>query len=763
MFVLALLAALGSLMLVACETGESGTVASSGPEVYRRVASPEEQRAWADTDGGGLADTRWFESVGNAPDFDLQRCLQAGEGGGGAQSPFREDAAEDGLVRYPADWPRISYRRGDPTPPPPHIRPRFDEELWIIQKFSSTTPPTNTDDRPGSGSLMCRVAPDQILAVPLKHTEVDATIEGTISKVRVRQEFLNPYSSKIEAMYVFPLPEDAAVNGFVMKVGSRTIRGIIREREEAQRIYNDARAQGYVASLLTQERPNIFTQAVANIEPGKRIDVEITYFNTLPYRDGAFEFVFPMVVGPRFNPPGSADPIVASSVGRPQINPAGPGTEVQYLRPNQRSGHDIAVTVEIDAGMDIDSITSSTHAIDISNRSRQGAKVTLGRLDTIPNKDFVLRYEVAADEVTSGLITYRDHSGGYFSLMLVPPKDLERIERAPMEMVFVLDCSGSMNGYPIQKAKEAIGRTLRQLRPRDTFQVISFSNDASVMGPRPVIASPENVRRGLEYVESLNSEGGTMMMTGIRSALDYPHDPDRTRFICFLTDGYIGNEAEILGAIRERIGESHIFSFGVGSSVNRYLLESMARIGRGAVAYVSPQDDAGAIMDDFFGRISRAALTNISIDWGDGEVADVYPRILPDLYIGRPVVITGRFRGDLRSVKVTGRTSDDRGRGRKVSLPVSSRWREGNDSALPAVWARMQLAAIAEHIPDPQGWDRDRVKSHSLELALKHGLMSAYTSFVAVDSMTRTSGEYGTTVTVPVEMPEGVRYDTTVR
>ncbi|MHC4355537.1 MAG: VWA domain-containing protein, partial [Planctomycetota bacterium] len=293
--------------------------------------------------------------------------------------------------------------------------------------------------------------------------------------------------------------------------------------------------------------------------------------------------------------------------------------------------------------------------INNSSASRQRKTVKLSSLDSIPNKDFVLRYKVAGKKVKSALVTHRDKRGGFFTLMLYPPENLSYLKRAPMEMIFVLDCSGSMSGKPIAKAKQAITRALRKLQPGDTFQVIRFSNNASQLGPNPVPATPANIRRGLKYVESLRGSGGTMMIEGIKAALGFAHDPRRFRLVSFMTDGYIGNEAEILAEVHNSLGASRIFSFGVGSSVNRYLLDRMAKIGKGAVAYVGLDDSAAEIVDQFYDRISHPALADVVIDWGSMEVADVQPYRIPDLFVGRPVIVTGRFKGnDSTSIRVTG-------------------------------------------------------------------------------------------------------------
>jgi Ca-activated chloride channel homolog len=630
--------------------------------------------------------------------------------------------------------------------------PSGGEELWILARGTdnSTEP---AEDAPGSGALMARIEEKEV-PMPLKHTDVHASVSGYIGAVEVTQQFLNPYSSKIEAVYVFPLPHNAAVNEFIMTIGERRIRGIIRERKEAEQIYREAKRQGYVAALLTEERPNIFTQSVANIEPGKAIDVDIKYFHTLDYVDGWYEFVFPMVVGPRFNPPGLTNGIGA--VARGQTGISGQSTEVHYLRPGERTGHDIALKVEVDAGVTIEQFECKTHQVTSEAVSPEHLTVALNPADSLPNKDFVLRYRVAGQRIKSSLLTHRDERGGFFTLMLYPPEELGALKRQPLELVFVLDCSGSMRGRPIQEAKAAVQRGLDLLQPGDSFQLISFSITASRLGDAPLEATPENVQRGRQYLRSLGGSGGTMMIEGIKAALDFPHDPQRLRFVCFLTDGYIGNETEILGAIHRRLDASRIFSFGIGSAVNRYLIDHMAKAGRGAVAYLGPRDSAAQIMEDFFSRISHPALTDLQVDWGGLNVTEVFPSALPDLFVGRPVILTGRFAGNQdATIRVSGRVATEP---MQVAVPANLT-EAATHQGLPSVWARMKIAALADQSTyQPDAHLPGQIK----KVALDYGLMSAFTAFVAVDSTRRTEGSEGTTVPVAVPVPDGVKYETTV-
>ena len=640
------------------------------------------------------------------------------------------------------------------------------DDIWVIVKPPKQDRPQQAkrdDDHPGAGAMVAVIPPIEqdkeptLVPMPLKHTEVSASVTGYIATVDVQQQFHNPFDSKIEAVYQFPLPQDAAVSEFVMEVGPpedrRQIRGIIREKGEAERIYAHARARGFNASLLTQVRPNIFEQKVANIEPGKQIDINIRYFNTLGYADGWYTFSFPMVVGPRFNPAGSADPVHAVANGTP-VQPN--GTTIKYLRPSERSGHDINVSLNIDAGVSIEEAKCLTHTVSATNPddSPNKLRVDLSPHDTIPNKDFVFAFRVAGKQMKSGLVTHTDSKGDeFFTLMLYPPAGLKQLDRQPMEMVFVLDCSGSMSGEPMRQSKDAMRHALKQLRPDDTFQVIRFSNNASVLGDKPLPATRDNIRKALRYVDTLSGHGGTQMIEGIKAALDFPHDRERYRVVTFLTDGYIGNEKQILHEMNNRIGDARVFSFGVGSSTNRFLLDRMATIGRGASAYLLPDTSGKEIMDLYFDRISHPAMTDLSISYGAAQVSEVYPTRVPDLIVGRPVILTGKYTGDLSDIRINGSAGQ-----RDLTLAIDNK-DSATHPALAQVWARRKIADLMDQMTID---GNKELQPAVLSTALQYNLVSAYTAFIAVDASRITEGDHGTTVLQPLPVPKGVKYETTI-
>src|SRR5215470_11786748 len=421
---------------------------------------------------------------------------------------------------------------------------------------------------------------------PLKHTDVKAEVSGQLARVTVTQEFHNPFEEKIEAVYVFPLPQSAAVDDMTMVVGDRTVKGKIKRREEARAIYEAAREVGQATSLLDQERPNIFTQSVANIAPGAEVKITISYVEFLKYEDGTYEFVFPMVVGPRYIP-GQPIGEQTSPAGAPNGGGWAPDTsqvpDASRITPRvapkgERAGHDISIEVNLDTGVPIDELKSTLHEVDVTRPDNHRAVVRLKDQTTIPNKDFILKFDVAGKKISDAVMTHRGAQGGFFTLMLQPPERVTAADVTPKELVFVLDTSGSMEGFPIEKAKETMKLALDNLYPDDTFNLITFSGDTHILFPQPVPATQENLHRAQVFLASRQGSGGTEMMKAIRAALDPSDTQDHVRIVCFMTDGYVGNDMEIISEVQKH-PNARVFSFGIGSSVNRFLLDKMAEEG----------------------------------------------------------------------------------------------------------------------------------------------------------------------------------------
>jgi len=609
---------------------------------------------------------------------------------------------------------------------------------------------------PTQGTLTVTTPEGGTLECPLKHTSVSARIAGFMAEVWVRQHFHNPFPDKIEAVYTFPLPEDSAVDQMIMIVGQRDVYGEIHERERARYIYEQARAAGKRTALLEQERPNIFTQSVANIQPGEEIVISIHYVQPLKYDAGTYSYHFPMVVGPRFIPGAPAGKTGTGWAPDTDAVPDASRITPPVLKPGYRTGHDISLEVTLDAGVPIKDVRSKSHDVLVSPSSEAGvAHVKLKEEDSIPNKDFMLSYKVAGNRPRSALLTHRTQAGGYFLLMLQPSIDNVTKEYEAKEMFFVLDCSGSMRGFPIQKSMQAMVHCIRGIGPADTFQIIRFSSNASRFSPKPIPSTFENKRKALEYVDGLSGSGGTRMIEGIKSALDYERDPERRRYVFFLTDGKIGNEDQIFAAIKEKLGDARIFSFGIGSSTNRHLIEGMALAGNGVSRFVRQDEEAAGVITDLYGRLARPYLKDVTVECEGVEIADLYPKPLPDLLQAQPLLIFGTYEGSGPATVTVGGVLNGEPYEEKVVARFPE-W-EPENTCLASTWARQKIQQLTF---DQLGQRKDLGKEIT-QLALEFHLMSRYTSFVAVDEVMPDTPD--TTlprlVAVPVPMPEGVSFE----
>ncbi len=628
---------------------------------------------------------------------------------------------------------------GEPNPEHMH-RSVFDEECYC-------------------GRIIIPESEDSISDLPLQHTSARIVVCGNVQRVDVSQVYGNPFSSPIEAVYVFPLPHDGAVDRMNIYIGDRFVEGYVYESEKASEIYENAIATGHTAGLLTQERPNIFTQTLGNILPGDSITVEISYVAPLDLYENEFELVFPMVVGPRYIPGvpisdgerGWADPT-------DQVPDANRITPV-VLPDGIRAGYDIDVEVVVNAGIPIYNLESVNH--DIDWQMDDGVvTVTLQNENEIPNRDFVLRYSISADSREAGLIATNSELGGHFMLVIKPEAELDNNSPEPREYIFVVDCSGSMNGQPMAVAKETMRHFIRSMGNDDTFQIIKFSLHASSFAESPVECSRRNVNLGLAYVEMMSGSGGTEMINGVRAALGCPEDTDRNRYVIFLTDGLIGNEDRIFEEVRNLRGDyTMLWSVGVGSSPNRHLLDGLAEEGGGKSFYVALQEDPSEVASRVHSQINDLCIRNISIDWGDLHVMDIYPEEEPFLFAGEPLFIVGRYFGSGSDrIRITGQIGDETWSERlRVTLPFHE---ESND-VISAIWAREKIHHLERMMLDTA--DSETIEEYvSLitETALNYQLLSTYTSFVAVSHEVRTD-EQGNTINVevPVNIPEGILYE----
>lgn len=589
------------------------------------------------------------------------------------------------------------------------------------------------------------------LAFPLKHTEVKAKIAGNLSRVEVTQQFENPFTDPLEATYVFPLPDEAGVDEMEIQIGDRTIKGNIKKREEAQKIYEKAKQQGRTAGLLEQQRDNIFTQSLANIKPGEQINVIIRYTDSLKFEGGDYEFVFPMVVGPRYIPgqpmdaAGNTDRVPDASEITPPVVP--PGT---------RSAHDIGLTVEINAGMPVSQVYSNSHRI---RTSQDGETVTveLGEEDSIANRDFILRYRVGGDRAQATVLTQADNRGGHFALYLIPALKYRSDEIVPKDVVFLMDTSGSQRGEPIRKSQELMRRFINGLNPGDTFTIIDFANTATKLSEQPLANTPENRSLAINYINRLDAGGGTELLNGIREVLNFPASPaGRLRSVVMLTDGYIGDENAVFAEVQDKLkAGNRLYSFGVGSSVNRLLINRLAEVGRGIARVVRQDEPAEEVAEKFFEQINNPVLTEIEVKWnGRGETPDIYPMAPPDLFAEQPLVLFGRQKdATAGELQIKGIAAG----GERYEQKFDIDFAEDGNVAIAQLWGRQRIKHLMNQMFD---YEKKSQVEAVTETALTYQLLSEYTAFVAVSEEVRVEPDgKRVSVEVPVEMPEGVGYE----
>jgi len=601
---------------------------------------------------------------------------------------------------------------------------------------------------------------DAWLGLPLRETRYDTVVVGTVAETSVIQVFHNPLPDRLEALYNFPLPADAAVDDYWIRVDGREIRGVMKTRDDARRTYEAARDAGQSAALLEQNRPNIFAQAVANIPPGGTIEVEMHLVQPLRREQGRYRLLLPITVGPRYIPGGPASP--DSPGNAPQVTPSrddAAAIRSPGLAKGVVSCATVDIQVAIEAAFPLTALRSKYHALTVDSAGAT-TRLELARGSARPNRDFDLSWQLAGLEPRAQLMAQKTgDDGGYFTLAVEPPQAYPQDKARPRELVFALDTSGSMHGAPMATAVAAVTKALDGMGPDDTFQILRFAGDTSQLAEAPLANTPANRARGLAFLTQIEGYGGTEMLAGIKAALERPADPERLRMVLFLTDGYIGNEVEVFAEIEKRRGDARLFGLGVGSSVNHYLLDGMSRIGRGAVTYVGPGEATDAVVERFYGYIGTPVLTDIEIDWGGLPVADVVPNALPDLFAGQPVVVYGRFTGATTTGQGTGQaTLKARLGGAPISMPLRLDLRAGQEhSGLASMWARQQVDALLGYPNLKRNEGDQSIIDQVTKLAISHRVMTQYTSFVAVERRPEKQPD-GTlkTVEVPLELPLGV-------
>ncbi len=576
--------------------------------------------------------------------------------------------------------------------------------------------------------------------LPLKDMSASVSISGTIADVTVTQVYKNEGKNPLEALYVFPASTKAAVHGMKMTIGSRVIEARVAKREDARREYEQARDSGHSASLLEQQRPNVFQMSVANITPGDEIKVELRYTELLVPTDGVYEFVYPTVVGPRYSnrpdTPGASDDWVK--------NP--------YLHQKEAPPYTFDIKASVAAGTPISELACASHKVSVHYEGPSLARIDLDKSqDNGGNRDYILRYRLAGGRIESGLLLYEGEKENFFLLNVQPPKKVALAQVLPREYVFVVDVSGSMWGYPLDISKQLVKDLLGGLRSTDLFNVVLFSGGSSVMAEQSVPATAQNIRKAADLIDRQRGGGGTELLPAMKEALGFKRHEGYSRTIVVATDGFVEVEEEVFDLVRKNLGKANVFAFGIGTSVNRHIIEGMAAAGMGEPFVITKPEDAPLQAARFRAMIESPVLTGIKIDFKGFDAYDIEPPHVPDVLAERPVVVFGKYRGKLAgTITLSGIAGDG---AYKQVIDVSKAKPAAERSGLRYLWARHRITLLSDY--NKLRADAGRTATVT-DLGLRYNLLTPYTSFVAVDTQTRSKDGKPVSVKQPLPLPEGV-------
>ena len=576
--------------------------------------------------------------------------------------------------------------------------------------------------------------------LPLKSTRVDVRIAGVIADVTVTQHYRNEGQRALEARYVFPGSTTSAVYAMNVRLGERLLTAKIREKQQARIEYETAKQEGKTTTLLEQHRPNVFEMNVANILPGDDVAVELRYTELLTPHDAVYGFVFPTVVGPRYNSPQGA------AAGEKWVS-------TPHLPAGLPSPAAFEIKVTLDTPVPVKEIASRSHEVRIDGGDGGAATVTLKTGVAGNDRDFLLDYRLAGDRVEAGLMLFRGESENFFLALVEPPNVIPAAQINPRDYIFVVDISGSMHGYPLETSKALLERLIGSLRPSDTFNVMLFSGSNRTLAPASVPATRANIDRALQTIRQMGGGGSTEIVPALRRVAALPKAPDVSRSVIVVTDGYVTVESEVFQLVRRNLGQANLFAFGIGSSVNRHLIEGLARAGQGEAFIVTKPEEAAAQAERLRRMIESPVLTQIKAQVEGLDTYDTLPAQLPDLLGGRPVVVYGKFRGTPQPgarLVIEGRSAEGAWRG---EASVQGRDDQGSP-ALRYLWARQRIAMLS----DQEALEGGNAQKEAITaLGLQYSLLTQYTSFIAVDHVVRNPNPaLSTTVKQPSAMPAGV-------
>lgn len=614
-----------------------------------------------------------------------------------------------------------------------------------------------------TGALLLGTAtPGEYVMAPTVETEVAISVTGMVARTRLTQSFHNPGSDFVEGIYVFPLPEKAAVDHLELRIGQRVIEGEIREKGEARQVYEKAKSEGRKAALVEQQRPNLFTNSVAHIGPNEMVRVTIEYQQSLAYENGRYRLRFPLAVTPRYVPaqapieslpdepkaraarltfPGAVDGANPEALLQPAFAMAGGSALVNPV--------DIAVA--IDAGVPLGEVSSSYHDMRVEQPDADHAMVTLVKDQEEADHDFELTWTLAATAAPQAAMFTETRGGRDYALLMVLPPEPDAAQKAafsrvPRETILIVDTSGSMQGTSIAQAKAALSDALDRLTERDRFNVVEFNSVTRPLWPQALPATPANLEAARAWIAKLRADGGTEMAPALSFALDGSDTPGFLRQVVFMTDGGVSNEDELLRLIAQRLGRSRLFTVGIGSAPNGHFMTKAAQFGRGTFTYIGDVREVHEKMAALLEKIDAPVLQDVEIRWADGTPVETFPERVPDLYLGEPVVVSASGASFARTVIVSGTSGNQPW---SVALTPSS---SPSASGVGALWARAKIASLMDAMR--RGGDTSALRAQVVQVALEHHLVSAFTSLVAVD-VTPTAGGVAKTAMVKAALPRG--------
>ena len=575
---------------------------------------------------------------------------------------------------------------------------------------------------------------------PLKSSAAKVRIDGTIARVQLTQTYGNHGSKPIEAVYVFPASTRAAVHGMTLTSGGRVIAARIRESVKAKAEYKAAKKQKKTAALLEQHRANVFQMSVANLLPGDDITVEVEWTETILALDSTYEFVFPTVVGPRYTG--------GSATGKGESWTANP-----HLKEGSRNPATLNIDVALETALPLAEVTCPSHplALDFESKTTANVKLDTHEGEEPANRDFILRWKLGGDHVDAGLLLHQGADTNHFLLQIEPPEHITPDQIPPRDYVMVLDVSGSMNGFPLNTAKTLLRDLVTGLKSGDTFNVLCFASGSGILSETPLPANAANLELARRFIDDQHARGGTELEAALRQAIALPGGSDRSRSILLVTDGYVSADAGVRDLIRREIGSANLFAFGIGSSVNRDLIEAVARAGGGEPAIVTKTNEAAPVAKRFLNYISAPVLAKVRVEAQGVTLGEIEPSPCPDVFAARPLVINGTWTGEAKGrIIVRGIGGNGTPFEKIIDLEKSAEDHGLQHPALPILWAREHV----RHLTDQESND-ERIQKIT-QLGLSHSLLTPYTSFLAVDETPREMNQVAKTVKQPLPLPLGV-------